>query len=376
MKAPADGAGAAMDREAVPFVVETSVWPQGGSGRMTRVRRPAVSLKHAIGVLQVLLTLAAFGAIALFWDVRSLFRSLGNLGLQSWLLALAISAAQIVLLVVRWREVIRALSFGARLRTLVVGTLTERFVNQILPSTLGGDAVRIGQLVADGVNTNAAALSVFFDRCLGILALVLLTAAGWPAVVGATAGSEVTRPIGAVVVIALAGVAAVAALPARWLEGIVGTVRGTRLWALGALAERTHQLFRTRAFAGHALGAALAVQASFCALFAVIGAAIAPQSSWLALAAFAPMIMLVSLIPLSVGGWGVREGAAILLLAGAGVASHDALAISVLFGMVQLVTGLLAGAAAALMPVLAPDADGSGVDAEAEEAPPTSPRAP
>jgi uncharacterized membrane protein YbhN (UPF0104 family) len=329
--------------------------------------RRTFSLKYAIGLVQVLLTLAAFGAIALFWDTRSLLRSLASLGLQSWVLALAICAVQIVLLIVRWREVVRALEFTARLRTLMVGTLTERFVNQILPSTIGGDAARIGQLVADGVNTNAAALSVFFDRCLGILALVVLTAASWPAVVGTADGNEVTKPIGVVVVVALVGVLAVAALPRRWRQATIGRLRGTRLWALGALVERTHQLFRTWVFAGRALGAALAVQASFCALFAVIGVAVAPQSSWLTLAAFAPMIMLVSLIPLSVGGWGVREGAAIVLLAEAGVASQEALAISLLFGIVQLVTGLLCGAAAALLPVVASNSD----EDQAENAPPT-----
>jgi glycosyltransferase 2 family protein len=329
----------------------TGEWPNAGQNEMTSARR-AFSVKYAIGVLQMLLTVAAFIAIALFWDTRSLLRNLANLSATAWLLALTICAAQIVLLVVRWREVVRALGFTARLRTLLAATLTERFVNQILPSTIGGDAARIGQLVADGVNTNAAALSVFFDRCLGILALVILTAASWPAVVGVAGSSEVTKPIGVIIVTALAGVSAIVGLPRRWLEQSAGRLRGTRLWALGALVERTHELFRTRAFASHALLAALAVQVSFCILFGIIGAAIAPESPWLSVAAFAPMIMLISLIPLSIGGWGVREGAAILLLAGAGIASEKALAMSVLFGITQLVAALLCGIVAALLSMI------------------------
>jgi len=57
-----------------------------------------------------------------------------------------------------------------------------------------------------------------------------------------------------------------------------------------------------------------------------------------------PTIMLVSVIPISFAGWGVREGAMILGLGVLGIPEPDAFAVSVAFGLLQLIVGLPGGA--------------------------------
>jgi hypothetical protein len=57
-----------------------------------------------------------------------------------------------------------------------------------------------------------------------------------------------------------------------------------------------------------------------------------------------PTVMLVSMIPISFAGWGVREGAMVLGLGVLGISEHDALAISVAFGLLQIIVGLPGGA--------------------------------
>jgi hypothetical protein len=56
-----------------------------------------------------------------------------------------------------------------------------------------------------------------------------------------------------------------------------------------------------------------------------------------------PAIMLVSMIPISFAGWGVREGAMIFGLGLVGVDTPDALAISVAFGLLQIVIAVPGG---------------------------------
>jgi uncharacterized membrane protein YbhN (UPF0104 family) len=56
-----------------------------------------------------------------------------------------------------------------------------------------------------------------------------------------------------------------------------------------------------------------------------------------------PAVMLVSMIPISFAGWGLREGAMIVGLGVLGIAAPDALAVSVAFGLLQLITGLPGG---------------------------------
>jgi hypothetical protein len=55
---------------------------------------------------------------------------------------------------------------------------------------------------------------------------------------------------------------------------------------------------------------------------------------------FIPVVTVITLVPVSVGGWGVREGALVALLGLVGVPSHTALAFSVLFGVAGILASL------------------------------------
>ena len=64
-----------------------------------------------------------------------------------------------------------------------------------------------------------------------------------------------------------------------------------------------------------------------------------PLHFWDSLA-LVPGIVLITFFPLSFAGWGVREGAAVVLLGFAGLAADEALAVSVLLGLGSLAAGL------------------------------------
>ncbi len=53
-----------------------------------------------------------------------------------------------------------------------------------------------------------------------------------------------------------------------------------------------------------------------------------------------PLVVLAAMLPVSVGGWGVRESAAILLFGFAGLSRPEALALSVVFGLCTVVVTL------------------------------------
>jgi uncharacterized membrane protein YbhN (UPF0104 family) len=56
-----------------------------------------------------------------------------------------------------------------------------------------------------------------------------------------------------------------------------------------------------------------------------------------------PPVMLIATIPISIAGWGVREGALVLAFSYAGLAESDALVISVLLGVAYFAVGLIGG---------------------------------
>src|SRR5262249_20611376 len=57
----------------------------------------------------------------------------------------------------------------------------------------------------------------------------------------------------------------------------------------------------------------------------------------------APTVLLISMLPISVGGWGVREGAMVVALHGFGIPTEEALLPSVLFGLCAVTATLPGG---------------------------------
>src|SRR5204862_3745026 len=95
--------------------------------------------------------------------------SLGWIGVAS-----AVTFLQIFIGVLRWREI--GAECGAPLATRqamrfnVIGT----FFNQTLPSSIGGDAVRLWLVARGGAGWRAATYSIFVDRAIGLIALAVL----------------------------------------------------------------------------------------------------------------------------------------------------------------------------------------------------------
>ena len=74
--------------------------------------------------------------------------------------------------------------------------------------------------------------------------------------------------------------------------------------------------------------------------FAAAAAAVGAPLSVAATLAVVPVVLTTMLLPITVGGWGVREGAAVALLPLAGVSTSAALAASILFGLLALAASL------------------------------------
>src|ERR1700737_5260514 len=111
-------------------------------------------------------------------DLASRINNIASLG---WIvLAIAVSFLQIFVGVLRWCEV--SAECGAPLATKqamrfnVIGT----FFNQTLPSSIGGDAVRLLLVARAGAGWRAATYSIFVDRAIGLVALAIIIVASLP----------------------------------------------------------------------------------------------------------------------------------------------------------------------------------------------------
>src|SRR6266513_4310559 len=104
-----------------------------------------------------------------------------NIASLVWIgLAIVVTFLQLFVGVLRWREI--SAECGAPLPTKqamrfnVIGT----FFNQTLPSSIGGDAVRLWLVARAGAGWRAATYSIFVDRAIGLIALAVIIVATLP----------------------------------------------------------------------------------------------------------------------------------------------------------------------------------------------------
>jgi uncharacterized protein (TIRG00374 family) len=244
----------------------------------------------------------------------------------------------------RWQRVLAVFDVHIGLRRLLSHYLAGQFVGNVLPSTVGGDVLRISRSSKDTGSSEIAFAAVVLERMTGFVALPLLALLGFiirPDLL------EVGRAWIAIV-IALATVVMLAVL--LMLAGsdrLAGRFKDHENWMryIGAIHVGVDRLRRDQRDAAAALIAAIAYQFSvvasvYCAVHA-IGLPI-PNAAVLA---FVPAVAMAQVVPISVGGLGVREGLLALLLHPMGVPTGQAVAVGLLWYTMTLVVSL-AGAPA------------------------------
>jgi hypothetical protein len=260
--------------------------------------------------------------------------------------AVAAIMLQIPLVGLRWRSVLEALAaLPSRVGRLAIIAVTAigLFFAQVLPS-VAGDGIRAWYLVRLGGDWRHALTSVVIDRAVGVGLLVLLAFAMLlaDADLAALGGwrDEALLVDGGLIV---AGVLGLLLLPP--LAPLLSRWRGSR-W-VGALAlDARRVLLGPRSAVILALGVAVhaltitAVWSLACSLGLDIGLADA--------AVLFTVMVGVTIVPVSISGWGLRELAVVTLLARHGVPAESALLLSVSFGL-TVVAAALPGALAWLL---------------------------
>ena len=248
---------------------------------------------------------------------------------------------------VRWALLAKALGFKDSLGQFFLYYLFGMFFNLFMPSTVGGDAVRVLYLFRDGRENVAdgwkaavgrALLSVAADRLTGGIVLV------W---------------IGAVALLAFPTYAMALPWPVRysvWTIAAGSVLVWPLLWFAGSLLKSWRGLgwietlqeyvtpYRTNPY--------LVLQTIFISLIVhflqtwiqiLIGHSLNLNIPWSYCFIFFPLVDILSMLPLSVSGLGLREGGYYYFLGKLGIGAEQAVACGMLWFAVVLVNGLLGG---------------------------------
>lgn len=272
-------------------------------------------------------------------DAGAVFRTVTRVPTGAFAAAVALFVAQTLILGMRWKFVMAAigapLGSGRAIRFSYIGI----FFNQTLPGAVGGDAVRVWHAYRIGVPVDRAISGVLLERITGTFVLVILAAlAVW------YLGARIDYPALRVVLVAMLPAALLGLALLAYLDRLLPLSRAwLPLRGLARLSGDTRKIlvdFRVALllFLFSVLSTGLAAGATY-GLAVGLGVALSP---WSCLVLLGPIALLM-MVPVSFAGWGLREGAMVVMFGFLGVAPEASMAISVLFGLALLAASLPGG---------------------------------
>jgi hypothetical protein len=301
---------------------------------------PVARIVASVVMLAVLMLEVDIDTVVPKWDNATLLWLAGGI---------TFTTLGIVLSAVRWQRVLKAMDLPSKLGPLLHTYLASQFLSNFLPSTIGGDALRVTRLSANSDEARAAGepeapaafASVVLDRLSGWLILPLLCLAGLlinPTLLHLGRSSRVALAISFVTLIALGVVVVLAASPK--LGGRLAT-RDNWLRFFGAIHLGLGRIWRRPRAAFEVIAASVIYQLAIVVAGFLAARAIGIHIGPTALLAFVPAVAIVQVLPISVGGLGVREGAFVLFLQPLGVPAGQAIALGLCMYGMHLLASLL-----------------------------------
>ena len=289
----------------------------------------------------------------LFWhiNITALFGEVKRTHAGLFVLALAVTIVRYVISVVRWGVLLRAKGFVLPWWNLMRAYLVSSFYNLIFPSVLGGDVVRAVMVAKPLKSKSEAASSVIVERLLGFLSLALI------AMVALLVGYSLvqdTRVRLFVLLLFVGFVAGFVVLFSRRVMGLLFSVLSVvGLKGVQKKVTGFYETFYSYKARKGALVAALALSVLYqwvgIVVVYVLGRSIGIEVGFTYYLVFLPLIWVVMMVPISISGMGLREGAFVFFFGKVGVSREAALLLSLLFFSHMVIMGLI-GAAMQLAP--------------------------
>ncbi len=291
--------------------------------------------------LKLLISASILTALFLRADEHALADMARHFHASAWLYAILFIAGQSLLLALRWQYL---LNLGKRHITYLQSVqvnLVSQLANLVFITSVGGVVARVALSMQYGASFFKSLIATVFDRLMTLSALLVFAALFLPGLSDVVDG----RTYGAlawyigIFIITLFVFAPLFLNAVFFRLPAVRGLKGKMRYGVRYLKILTNHPLLLIKFIAVSLIAQLGL---FAALYALSVASGVELSFW-QMMTILPVIAFVSALPISIGGWGVREGAFVYGLGLFGVPMETAFLISVQAGLISMLTTILLG---------------------------------
>lgn len=290
--------------------------------------------------LKCVFSLGLLGFLFVSADMRQLGSGLLEVDLYYFSAALVVGIVAVVVSVYKWQALLAAGGINCHFWPLVRYYLIGIYFNNFLPTSLGGDAARIYLLSKKCGSHLLIALSVLLERLSGVIVLVLFL------LIGVLIGPQFLEAGENFLVISLCclvlfcSALLLFSTVRVWLQRLLPRSVGDKL---ALLVEGSAIDFHNRKTSWKIVCSSLLFQLLSIFIYVLVARALTIPLSFLDLLAVVPLVTLLTLLPVSLNGLGLREGGFVLLLARLQVSSTDALSLSLLFYSITVILSIAGG---------------------------------
>lgn len=290
-------------------------------------------------VVKLALTAALFVYLAGKIDFAAAWNEAKEIDLGLLAAAAAVLLLQVPIGGFRWVSVIRAIKASFSVMAAAKIFWIGSFFNLALPSAVGGDAVRMWKSTRAGLPLAAAVNSVMLERVATVFGLVVLVAVTQPLLLARIhdmPGSWVFPLLSVLGVFGILLLTVLDRVPESFRRWKV--VRG-----MAILAHDARQTFLRPGNALKTLAWCVLGHLNLSVVIYLLGKGLDLPIDAIDCLVLVPPVILITTLPISIAGWGVRETAMVTAFGFVGVPEHSSLAMSILFGLIVVVTGLPGG---------------------------------
>ncbi len=296
--------------------------------------QPPTRRQRVLFGARIAISIVALGFLLRAVDVDQLLTIGARLSPTVALAAMLLLIVQVVILGERWHLLSRSFSIPSRRSEALKLTWSGIFLSTLLPGSFGGDVYRAWALRQAGADWKTSIGAAVGDRLLALAALVLLVGSALPFLTR----SKDLGQLSLFAAVASLAIAVILLSLALWCSVDGALPASLRAWLpkcpafpWNRIGWRFFILVLGYSIAAHCL--------TILAVF-IVATDLSPALSIQEAFGLVPAVILLTIIPVSWGGWGVREVAMVGMLGIVNIPPIEALSISVAWGIGVLLIGL------------------------------------